>query len=268
MRLRGKVALVTGSSRGIGRGIAVEMAKAGACVTVNYNTHPDEAQETAEAVRQAGSKAIVCQADVANRAQVDRMVEATVREFGKVDICVCNAARGLRKPFLELTNEEFQRTVDVTLVGVFNCSQACAREMVKRGEGGAVLFISSVLAFIPKPTTAPYNACKAGINHMAATMAEEFLPHRIRVNVIEPGWIDTPGERKWVTQKEIDELGKLLPWGRLGTAEDIGKAAAFLCSPDADYITAATLRIDGGFWLPSCKLTRFTGKHDSPNLTH
>jgi len=253
MKLEGKVALVTGSSRGIGEGIAVEMARAGASVTVNYNSHADEAEAVAERIRGLGQEALVCQADVSRRDQVDRMVEATLSEFGRVDICVSNAALTIRGPFLELANEDVERTVGVSLMGVFNSTQACAREMAKQGDGGAILIISSVLATIPKPTSAPYNACKAGINQMGYTMAEELLSHKIRVNVLEPGWIDTPGERKFLSEEQIAELGAQLPWGRIGTIEEVGKAATFLCSPDADYITAACLRVDGGFWLPSCK---------------
>jgi len=265
MNLEGKVALVTGSSRGIGQGIAIEMARAGANITVNYNRHLEEAEETARAIRDLGREAIICQADVSKRDPVERMVEATIREFGKVDICVNNAARSIRKPFLELTNEDVQYTIDGILMGAFNCTQCCVRDMVKRGEGGAVLMISSVLAFIPKPTSMVYNTCKAGLSQMVFTMAEELAPYRIRVNVIQPGWIDTPGEREFSAEERIAELAEQLPWKRLGTAEDIAKAATFLCSDDADYITAACLRVDGGFWLPSCKLGGLTARELKPD---
>ena len=251
MKLEGKVALVTGSSRGIGRGIAVEMAKEGADVTVNYSESADAAAEVAEEIRGFGRKALVCKADVSIPEDVDQMVEATIEEFGKVDICVNNVGRTIRKPFLEFTLEEFEWVMRVCSTSVFKTSQACAREMVKRGEGGAILINGSVHAFIPIPTSLPYNAAKAGLNHMAATMAEELLEDRIRVNVIEPGWIDTPGERTLYTEEEIQEHGRLMPWGRLGSIEDVAKAAVFLCSPDADYITAEVLRVDGGFWLPA-----------------
>jgi glucose 1-dehydrogenase len=122
--------------------------------------------------------------------------------------------------------------------------------MVRQGEGGKIVNISSVHAFIPFPRSTAYNTAKAGINHMGHTIAAELIRHRINVNTIEPGWIDTPGERQYATDEEIREGGSRLPWGRLGTIEDIGQAAAFLCSPAADYITGAVLRVDGGFWLP------------------
>ena len=142
-----------------------------------------------------------------------------------------------------------ERTFDVTLWGTFHAAQAGARQLAKQGQGGAILFITSVLATMPIPTSLPYNTVKAGLNHMARTMANELLNHRIRVNAIEPGWIDTPGERQFTTDEEIAEAGPNLPWGRLGQPEDIGRAATFLCSDAADYITGTVLRVDGGFSL-------------------
>jgi glucose 1-dehydrogenase len=121
--------------------------------------------------------------------------------------------------------------------------------MVKQGEGGSILFISSVLAEVAFPTSVPYNTSKAGINHMCRTIAAELAPHKIRANVIEPGYTDTPGERQFATEAEMAEAAKGLPWGRLGTIEDLGQAAAFLCSGAADYITGTTLKVDGGYTL-------------------
>lgn len=253
MKLKGKVALITGANRGIGEGIAIEMAKQGADIAINYRSHADEAEKVAACVRDLGVRAIVCQADVGDRAAIDRIVKQTIDELGKVDICVANAARTIRKPFLELEHDDMQKVIDVSLLGVFGLTQQCARHMAARGEGGAILVISSVHAFIPFPTCTPYNTCKAAINHMAHTMAEELREHRIRVNVLEPGWIDTPGERETGNMDDdaITELGRAMPWGRMGTIDEMGKAATFLCSDDASYVNAATLRADGGFWLPS-----------------
>ena len=245
--LTGKVALITGSSRGIGRGCALEMAKAGADIVVNYRTHRAEAEEVSATIERMGRRAIVVGADVSDREQVDALVAAAIEELGKVDIAVCNAAFSIRAPFLDLTIEDMQQTLDVTLWGVFHVAQASARHMVGRGQGGAILFISSVHAVIPVPECVPYNTAKAGINHMASTIANELSSHRIRVNVVEPGWIDTPGERKHVSEKELQIKGKGLPWGRMGSIEDMGKAATYLCSDAADYVTGAVLRADGGF---------------------
>ena len=125
--------------------------------------------------------------------------------------------------------------------------------MVAHGYGGNILFISSVHAFLPVPTSLAYNTAKAGINHMAATIAAEFVRHRIRVNVIEPGWIDTPGEHETFDEEVMRERGSKLPWGRLGTPDDIGKAAAFLSSDDADYITGSVLPVDGAFRFKDCR---------------
>ena len=247
--LNGKVALITGSSRGIGRGCAIEMARAGADMTINYRSHADDAEEVAESVRSFGRQAIVFHADVSDRVDVDQMVAATVEHFGHLDIVVCNAAYSKREPFLDMSAEGMRRTLDVSLFGAFHTAQAGARQLVAQGRGGSILFISSVHAFIPVPTALSYNAAKAGMNHMSNTMARELTRYRIRVNVIEPGWIDTPGERQFNTEEEMVEGGPKLPWGRLGTTEDLGKAATFLSSDAADYITGAVLRVDGGFWL-------------------
>lgn len=248
--LQDKVALITGSSRGIGRGCAIEMATCGADIVINYRTHPDEAEEVAEIVRGLGRSAITVGADIADRDAVEAMVQQGIDRFGKIDILVNNAAMSIRKPFLEIPVDDVSRTIDVCMWGVFHCSQVAARHMVDRGGGGKILIISSVHAFIPFGNSVAYNTAKAGINHMGYTMATELTEHRINVNVIEPGWTDTPGERNFATEEELREGGKKLPWGRLGTIEDIGKTAAFLCSDAADYITGACLRVDGGFWLP------------------
>ena len=248
--LSGRVALITGASRGIGRGCALEMARAGADIVVNYHSHPDDASEVIEEVRRLGGKAVAVKADVGNRADVDRLVETSLERFGRIDILVNNAYRSIRKAFLDLTDEDVEETWKVTLWSVFRCSQSVARLMVERKEGGKIVVISSDLAFIPMPTSLPYNTAKAGINQMAYTMAAELAPHRIHVNVIEPGWTDTPGERQYATEEQIQEGGKHLPLGRLGRPEEIGKVATFLGSSDADYITGATIRVDGGVWLP------------------
>ncbi len=247
--LAGKVALITGSSRGIGRGCAVEMARAGADIAVNYNTHPEDADEVAKELQALGARTTVLQADVSDREAVDRMVSQTVTDLGRLDIVVSNAYYSHRGPFLEVPVDGFRRTLDVCLCGSFHAAQAGARQMVKQGEGGSILFISSVHAAMPVPGSLAYNAAKAGINHMSATIASEMAPHRIRSNVIEPGWIDTPGERTAFTVEGLAEEGRKLPWGRMGTIEDIGRTAAFLVSGAADYVTGSTFRVDGGFCL-------------------
>ncbi len=249
INLDGKVALISGASRGIGRGVALQMGKSGAKVAVNYRAHGDEAEAVVDEIRRAGGDAFAYRADVSDRDAVDAMVDATVEQFGRLDIAVANAYYSKREPFLDLALEAAQRTVEVTFWGAFHIAQAGARQMVKQGDGGAILFISSVLAWIPLPTSLPYNAAKAGIDQMSATIANELTEHRIRSNVIAPGYTDTPGERQYATEAQLREAATALPWKRLGTAQDIANAATFLCSDAADYITGTVLSVDGGYWL-------------------
>ena len=247
--LTNKVALVTGASRGIGRATAVEFARAGADVTVNYRSHGDEASEVVTEIEAAGRRGMVYGADVSDREAVEAMVRATVDEFGRLDILVSNAYYSKREPFLDLTEEAMRRTLDVTLWGAFHSAQVSARQMAEQGDGGSICFVSSVLAHIPMPTSLPYNTAKAGINHMSATIAKELTEHRIRSNVIEPGWIDTPGERQYTTDEEMREGAKKVPWKRLGEPEEIARMAAYLSSDVADYITGSVFRVVGGFSL-------------------
>jgi glucose 1-dehydrogenase len=181
------------------------------------------------------------------------MVEAAVARFGHLDIAVANAAVSSRAPVIEARWEDVLRTIEVSQFGVFHTCQAAAQQMVRQWErgqpGGKIVIISSVLEELCFPESAPYTMSKAAINRLGQTMAAELAPYRINVNIINPGWIDTPGERRFYSEREIREGGKLIPWGRLGQPADIAKAVAFLVSDDADYITGATLRVDGGFVL-------------------
>jgi glucose 1-dehydrogenase len=247
--LTGKVALITGSSRGIGHGCAVEMARVGADIAINYNIHSEDAEAVAHQIREMGRRADVFQADVSDRTAVDAMVSETVARLGRLDIIVCNAYYNHRGPFLEIPIEGIRRTLDVCLIGSFHAAQSGARQMVAQGGGGSILFISSIHAAVPAPGYLAYNTAKAGINQMSATIASELAPKGIRSNVIEPGWIDTPGERAMLSAEIIAEEGKKLPWGRVGTIEDIGRAATFLVSDAADYVTGSVLRVDGGSCL-------------------
>ena len=247
--LTGKVALITGSSRGIGRACAIEMARAGADICINYRSHAEEAEAAATQVREFGRRAITVGCDVSDRPAVDAMVAETIAELGHLDIAVANAYYSKREPFLELSLDAMRQTLDVTLWGAFHLAQSAARQMESQGTGGALLFITSVLAQIPVPTSLPYNTAKAGVEHMCATIARELAPHKIRANSIEPGWTDTPGERQFASEEEIRQGGERLPWGRLATSEDIARAAVFLASDAADYITGTTLKVDGGYSL-------------------
>ena len=246
--LAGKVALVTGAARGIGRAVAIELAHQGADVVLNDLRNRAEANEVAAIIEKMGRRAKVCLADVGERAQVERMFDEAIHTFGRVDILVNNAAYSVRKPFLDLSPEEVERTWAVSLWGVFHCSQLAARHMAAQ-DGGAIAIISSVHSFRPYPNASAYNGAKAAINHMAASWALELAPQHIRINTVEPGWIDTPGERTHNTEQALATGGSRLPLGRLGLPEEVAKAVAFLVSDDASYITGTTVRVDGGYSL-------------------
>lgn len=250
MKLSGKNALVTGSSRGIGRGCAVEMARAGANVAINYYSHAGEAEEVANECRGFGVKAITLQGDVSNRARVEEMVAETTKAFGQLDLFVSNAVYSDRQLMIEADLAGFERTINVGMWGAFYGLRAAALQMVKQKSGGSIVVISSPHAVLAIPSTMAYNMAKAAIDHMARTAAIELAPHRIRVNIVHPGWIDTPGERKFFTEEQIAEGAKGLPWKRLGRIDEIGKGVAFMLSDDAEYMTGSTVTIDGGVSLP------------------
>jgi glucose 1-dehydrogenase len=248
--LEGKVALVTGAARGIGRACALELAQRGADVVIDEAMLMDEAERTAAEVRKRSRRALVVQADVSDRAAMEALLNRTMAEMGRLDILVANAARNVRKPFLDLEPRDMESTLAVTLWGSFHVAQFAARQMVKQGQGGSIVFISSVHAVLAIQNSLAYNTAKSGVNHMARTMAAELTSHKIRVNIVEPGWIDTPGERATFSEEQLREAGARLPMGRLGTPEDVARGVAFLASSEASYITGSTLRIDGAYVLP------------------
>jgi glucose 1-dehydrogenase len=249
MQLSGKKALVTGAARGIGRGCALALAQAGADVAVNDLTRSELAESVAGEILALGRQAVVAEGDVFDRAACEQVVARAIESLGHIDILISNPAYSRRGDFLEYDPGTFDRVLRGTLQGGFHMSQLVARHMVQRGGGGKIVFISSVHARVPFVRSVAYNAAKVGLNHMAYTIAAELLPHRINVNVIEPGWIDTPGEHESFGDAAIVAAAPALPWGRLGTPADIGRAAVFLASDAADYITGTSLLVDGGLWL-------------------
>ena len=178
------------------------------------------------------------------------MVADTVHEFGSLDLFVSNAVYSDRELMIDADMDGFHRTVDVTMWGAFYGVRAAARQMVKQGNGGAITVISSPHAVLAIPTAMAYNMCKAAIDHMARTAAIELVEYGIRVNVFHPGWIDTPGERKFFTEDQIKVGGDNLPMGRLGSPEEMARGVAFTLSDDAAYMTGSTLVMDGGVGLP------------------
>jgi glucose 1-dehydrogenase len=255
-KLDGMRAIVTGASRGIGRAAAIALAQAGADVAINYHRSDKRAAEVGEICRQAGVRVEVVQADVSRQADVERLVARTVEVFGGVDLAVSNAAYSDRELFYTADLDGFRRTIDVTMWGPFYLLRAVALRMIEQGKGGSIVVVSSPHAWRPVPGAMAYNMAKAAIDQMARTAATELCQHRIRVNIVHPGWIDTPGERKFFSEEKLQRLGALLPWGRLGQPEEIARGIVFLCDPASDYITASSLLIDGGIQLPVGEMHR------------
>ena len=246
----GCVAFVTGGSRGIGRAAAVAMAEAGADVAINYHSHEEDAQAAAEAVESTGRRALLLQGDVADPDRVEEMVDEIATHYGRLDVAVTNAYYSDRELFHLADMAEFRRTIDVTMWGAFHALRAVTRRMIEFGRGGSVVMVSSPRAFLPIPRSMAYNMAKAAIDQMARTAAIELAEHRIRINVVHPGWIDTPGERKYTSEEEMTAGAGNIPWQRLGRPEEVARAIVFLSDPASDYVTGSSLLIDGGITLP------------------
>jgi glucose 1-dehydrogenase len=252
MSLVGKNALVTGAGRGIGKGCAIQLARRGANLVINDRPGSQDLQATAEEIRKLGRTCIPIEADIFSRSGCERLLESALQAIDRIDILISNPAYSRRGQFLEYPAEEFERTINGTLISGFHMSQLVARHMVARGGHGKIVFISSVQAEMPFSLCAPYGSAKAGLNHLTRSIAVELAPYRINVNAIEPGWIDTPGEHLSFSDEVMRKEGERLPWGRLGLPDDIGNAAAFLVSDDADYVTGVVLPVDGCFRFKDC----------------
>ena len=253
--LQDQVAIVTGGSMGIGRAAALELAAAGARVAVNYRSHDEQADEVVRMIEDNGGQAIKVKADVADQAAVQDMIAKTVDTFGQLNIAISNAAYSDRERFFEADMAGFKRTVDVTMWGAFHLMHAATQQMIKQGKnehgsGGSIVMVSSPHAFIPAPRAMAYNMSKAAIEHMAKTAAIEVAEFGIRINIIQPGWTDTPGERKFATEETLESAGSKIPLGRLGTPAEMARSILFLCDPRNDYMTGASLLVDGGISLP------------------
>lgn len=247
IRLDGKRALVTGGGNGIGKGCALELAGAGADIILNDRPGSADAVGVAEEIRGLGRQCWIVESDVFSREGCELLVENAIKVAGGIDILVSNPAYGKRCDFVEFPPNEFDKVIDATFKAGFHLSQSVTKHMIAAKIEGSILFVSSVQAEMPFARSAPYGAAKAALNHLTQSIAVEMFPHRINVNAIEPGWIDTPNERKEFSEDTIENEGKKLPWGRLGLPSDIGRAAAFLASAAADYITGTILPVDGGF---------------------
>lgn len=246
MRLEGRVAIVTavGKGTGMGRGIARVLAGEGADVVVNSAT-PQNVEEAAAEICSLGRRAVGVTGDASSRAVCQQMVDAAVGQLGRLDVLVCNAGINAFTAFESTTEEAARRVVEVNFFGTFNLCQVALPALKVRG--GSIVVITSVHAESAYPNSSIYNFTKAGLNHFAASLGVELARHRIRVNAIEPGWVLTPGSTGDMPAEDIARVERtLIPWGRVGHAEDIGRAVAFLASDEADYVTSAMLRVDGG----------------------
>lgn len=256
--LDGKKALVTGASRGIGRGIVEALALAGADVVVNYRSHPEEAEEVCEFCRSQGVQATAIAADMGDTDQAEQLVDKAVEAMGGLDIVVSNAVYSDRQLFCEADLDGFRKTIDVSMWGAFHLVRKAALVMREAKTKGNIVTISSPHAHLAIPGAMAYNMAKAAIDQMARTAAVELAHLGIRVNIIHPGWTDTPGERKFFSEETLKERGAELPLGRLGKPREIGNGVVFLVNPENPYITGSTLTIDGGIQLPWREMYRTT----------
>lgn len=246
-RLAGKVALITGGSSGIGRGITERFARDGAAVAFTFRRNEAAAAEVKASIEESGGRAAYFQADVALAADVARAVESTLSAFGALDILVNNAGMEVIRPFLDVPEEEWDRVLAVNLKGPFLCTQAAVRAMLRHGRGGRVINISSVHEDVPMPGNSPYCAAKGGLRMLMRTLCDEVAPHGITVNNIAPGAIGTPINRETMADPEkLARLQAAIPLGRLGTPDEVAAVAAFLASDEAAYITGSSYMIDGG----------------------
>ncbi|MSR31675.1 MAG: SDR family oxidoreductase [Gemmataceae bacterium] len=250
MKFAGKVALVTGASSGIGRASAVALAKEGADVALNYLTLPQGALEAKKEIEALGRKCLLYPVDLVDQDAVEKMVDDLVRHLGRIDILVSSAVFSDREYFHLANMEGFRKTIDVSMWGAFHALRACVRHMIEKKQGGSVVVVSSPHAVTPHPACMAYNMAKSALDSMAKTAAIELVKHKIRVNIVYPGWTDTPGERKYFTEGVLAEAARQLPVGRLAKSEEIARGVVFLADPASEYITGTILSIDGGSALP------------------
>jgi glucose 1-dehydrogenase len=255
--LAGQKALVTGANSGIGKGVAIALGKAGAEVVVNYVARPEQAEEVVAEIRHEGGNAYAHQADVAQEDQVRGVFERMFDEFGTIDILVNNAGLQRDARLEDMTLKDWNTVIGVNLTGQFLCAREAVREFKRRGvrpevscAAGKIICISSVHEVIPWAGHVNYAASKGGVMLMMKSIAQEVAPYRIRVNSVSPGAIRTPiNTAAWATPEAYADLMKLVPYKRIGEVEDIGRVVAWLASDEADYITGASIFVDGGMTL-------------------
>lgn len=251
--LKGQVALVTGANSGIGRAIVLALAKAGADVVINYVEESAMADEIAQIAERMGRRALTYRADVTDAAAVNALFQATIQRFGRLDIVICNAGIQRDAPLLEMSYDDWSRTIQVNLTGPFLCIRAAAKIFVEAGAGsatlssGKIVCIGSLHQDFPWQGHANYAVSKAGLKMLVRTAAKELARHRIRVNSVVPGAVRTAINRSaWDSPEAYAELCGLIPFGRIAEPDDIASAVTWLCTEQANYITGASIVADGG----------------------
>jgi len=248
MRLKNKIALVTGASRGIGRAIALVFAREGADIAINCLASVELAEDVAREIKVLGQRAMVIQANVANKAEVEGMTKKVIDEFGKLDILVNNAGMSVVGASAELEESQWKKGIDVMLTGVFFCSQAAGKEMIKR-QNGKIINIASIAGIGALPERACYCSAKAGVIQLTRVLACEWAKYNINVNAIAPGYVKTSLVKELIEKGKYDEetLSIRTPMGRLGKCEEVADAAVFLSSEESRFITGQTIVVDGGW---------------------
>lgn len=248
MRLEGKVAIVTGGSRNVGRGISLKLAEEGADIVANYMSNREAVLETVNLIKKLGRRATSIQTDVSNYNKVEDMVNETINNFGKVDILVNNAGIANITPIWDVSEEELDRTISINLKGVFNCCKAVIKHMMNRRYGKIINI--SALAGVGGllPASVHYCATKGGIISLTKSLANHVAPYNINVNAIAPGQLDSPSIR-WRTPEQLEELKRRIPLGRFGRIEEVAETVVFLASDNTSFITGATININGGVFM-------------------
>jgi glucose 1-dehydrogenase len=245
-----QVAIITGASSGIGRAAAIALARGGADVALNYFSMEESAKSAAKEIEALGRKALLYPVNLTDQAAVEGMMNDIVAQLGHVDVLVSSAVFSEREPFLTADMKGFHKTIDVSLFGAYHALRAWGNHVVKQKTRGSAVIVSSPHGQIAFPNCMAYNIAKAGLDMMMKSAARELMPHRIRVNGIYPGWTDTPGERKFISDEEMAKQAVKQPWGRLASPEEIARGIVFLADPASDFITGTTLYLEGGLFLP------------------